>query len=136
MRKIVGSPKGRRRAGARSAATRAEPARHRQGGDAGDVRQERVVEERRQRRLSASRQVDREHVDRQRRHRDFGVTSASSFWSSNVRRIPSLISERARCARTYGVAGTRGGFITGSDILMDGGVTAAYWYGQLAEVRN
>jgi len=25
-----------------------------------------------------------------------------------------------------------GGFITGSDILMDGGVTAAYWYGQLA----
>jgi len=95
-----------------------------------------VVEERRQRRLSASRQVDREHVDRQRRHRDFGVTSASSFWSSNVRRIPSLTSERARCARTYAVAGTRGGFITGSDILMDGGVTAAYWYGQLAEVRN
>lgn len=25
-----------------------------------------------------------------------------------------------------------GGFITGSDILMDGGVTAAYWYGDLA----
>jgi hypothetical protein len=23
-------------------------------------------------------------------------------------------------------------FITGSDILMDGGVTAAYWYGELA----
>jgi hypothetical protein len=26
--------------------------------------------------------------------------------------------------------------ITGSDILMDGGVTAAYWYGELAEVRT
>src|SRR3954471_1512672 len=32
--------------------------------------------------------------------------------------------------------GPDGGFITGSDILMDGGVTAAYWYGDLAEVRN
>lgn len=28
--------------------------------------------------------------------------------------------------------GSDGGFITGSDILMDGGVTAAYWYGDLA----
>jgi hypothetical protein len=26
------------------------------------------------------------------------------------------------------------GFITGSDFLMDGGVTAAYWYGDVAEV--
>jgi NAD(P)-dependent dehydrogenase (short-subunit alcohol dehydrogenase family) len=25
--------------------------------------------------------------------------------------------------------GPEGGFITGSDFLMDGGVTAAYWYG-------
>lgn len=32
--------------------------------------------------------------------------------------------------------GQDGGFITGSDILMDGGVTAGYWYGELAEVRN
>jgi len=32
--------------------------------------------------------------------------------------------------------GPDGGFITGSDILMDGGVTAAYWYGEVAEVRN
>ena len=32
--------------------------------------------------------------------------------------------------------GPDGGFITGSDILMDGGVTAAYWYGGVAEVRN
>ncbi|HEY8718896.1 SDR family oxidoreductase [Pengzhenrongella sp.] len=28
--------------------------------------------------------------------------------------------------------GPDGGFITGSDILMDGGVTAFYWYGELA----
>ena len=28
--------------------------------------------------------------------------------------------------------GPHGGFITGSDFLMDGGVTAAYWYGELA----
>ena len=32
--------------------------------------------------------------------------------------------------------GPEGAFITGSDILMDGGVTAAYWYGELAEVRG
>jgi len=32
--------------------------------------------------------------------------------------------------------GPDGGFITGSDILMDGGVTAAYWYGEVAEVRE
>jgi NAD(P)-dependent dehydrogenase (short-subunit alcohol dehydrogenase family) len=32
--------------------------------------------------------------------------------------------------------GPDGGFITGSDFLMDGGVTAAYWYGEVAEVRG
>ena len=32
--------------------------------------------------------------------------------------------------------GPEGGFITGSDFLMDGGVTAAYWHGDLPEVRN
>jgi NAD(P)-dependent dehydrogenase (short-subunit alcohol dehydrogenase family) len=32
--------------------------------------------------------------------------------------------------------GSDGAFITGADILMDGGVTAAYWYGDLAEVRQ
>ena len=31
--------------------------------------------------------------------------------------------------------GPDGGFITGSDFLMDGGVTAAYWYGDVTEVR-
>jgi NAD(P)-dependent dehydrogenase (short-subunit alcohol dehydrogenase family) len=28
--------------------------------------------------------------------------------------------------------GPEGAFITGSDFLMDGGVTAAYWFGELA----
>jgi len=28
--------------------------------------------------------------------------------------------------------GAAGAFITGSDFLMDGGVTAAYWFGELA----
>jgi hypothetical protein len=28
--------------------------------------------------------------------------------------------------------GPDGAFITGSDLLMDGGVTAAYWFGDLA----
>jgi NAD(P)-dependent dehydrogenase (short-subunit alcohol dehydrogenase family) len=32
--------------------------------------------------------------------------------------------------------GPDGGFITGSDFLMDGGVTAAYWYGELAPDQN
>ena len=31
--------------------------------------------------------------------------------------------------------GPDGGFITGSDFLMDGGVTAGYWFGDVAEVR-
>jgi NAD(P)-dependent dehydrogenase (short-subunit alcohol dehydrogenase family) len=30
--------------------------------------------------------------------------------------------------------GPDGAFITGSDFLMDGGVTASYWFGELAEV--
>ena len=32
--------------------------------------------------------------------------------------------------------GPDGGFITGSDFLMDGGVTAAYGYGEIGEVRT
>jgi NAD(P)-dependent dehydrogenase (short-subunit alcohol dehydrogenase family) len=32
--------------------------------------------------------------------------------------------------------GPDGGFITGSDFLMDGGVTATYWYGGLQEVST
>jgi NAD(P)-dependent dehydrogenase (short-subunit alcohol dehydrogenase family) len=34
------------------------------------------------------------------------------------------------------LSGPDGEFITGSDFLMDGGVTAAYWYGELAPDQN
>lgn len=29
----------------------------------------------------------------------------------------------------------RGSFISGSDFLMDGGVTASWWYGELSESK-
>jgi len=32
--------------------------------------------------------------------------------------------------------GQDGAFITGSDFLMDGGVTAAYWFGELAPKKD
>jgi hypothetical protein len=32
--------------------------------------------------------------------------------------------------------GADGGFITGSDFLMDDGVTASCWFGDVAEVRG
>jgi NAD(P)-dependent dehydrogenase (short-subunit alcohol dehydrogenase family) len=32
--------------------------------------------------------------------------------------------------------GQEGAFITGSDFLMDGGVTAAYWYGELSQAQS
>ena len=31
--------------------------------------------------------------------------------------------------------GADGGFVTGSDFLVDGEATAGYWYGDLADVR-
>jgi NAD(P)-dependent dehydrogenase (short-subunit alcohol dehydrogenase family) len=57
------------------------------------------------------------------------------------RMIEQLVAGRAGTPDEVGVVGAllmgpEGGFITGSDILMDGGVTAAYWYGDLAEVRT
>jgi len=58
-------------------------------------------------------------------------------------RLPALTVEQAKRAGTPDevgavgalLMGPDGGFITGSDFLMDGGVTAAYWYGDVAEVR-
>ncbi|HYB26259.1 MAG TPA: SDR family oxidoreductase [Solirubrobacteraceae bacterium] len=57
------------------------------------------------------------------------------------RMIESSPADRAGTPDEVGTVGALlmgpdGGFITGSDILMDGGVTAAYWYGDLAEVRS
>ena len=60
------------------------------------------------------------------------TTSQSAIW-------PISLSAAARAGTPDEVAsvaallmGPDGGFITGSDFLMDGGVTAAYWYGDLA----
>ena len=56
------------------------------------------------------------------------------------RMIEGSVAKRAGTPDEVGAVGALlmgpdGGFITGSDFLMDGGVTAAYWYGDLAEVR-
>jgi NAD(P)-dependent dehydrogenase (short-subunit alcohol dehydrogenase family) len=57
------------------------------------------------------------------------------------RMIERSVAKRAGTPDEVGAVGALlmgpdGGFITGSDFLMDGGVTAAYWYGDLAEVRK
>ena len=57
------------------------------------------------------------------------------------RMIEGSVSKRAGTPDEVGAVGALlmgpdGGFITGSDFLTDGGVTAAYWYGELAEVRG
>ena len=55
-----------------------------------------------------------------------------------VRDLPNmpLPEEPKRVRDALLLMGADGGFITGSDFLMDGGVTAAYWYGDVAEVRT
>jgi NAD(P)-dependent dehydrogenase (short-subunit alcohol dehydrogenase family) len=55
--------------------------------------------------------------------------------------IEGSVAKRAATPDEVGAVGALlmgpdGGFITGSDFLMDGGVTAAYWYGDVAEVRG
>lgn len=57
------------------------------------------------------------------------------------RMIDGSVARRAGTPDEVGAVGALlmgpdGGFITGSDVLMDGGVTAAYWYGDVAEVRG
>jgi NAD(P)-dependent dehydrogenase (short-subunit alcohol dehydrogenase family) len=56
------------------------------------------------------------------------------------RMIEGSVAKRAGTPDEVGAVGALlmgpdGGFITGSDFLMDGGVTAAYWYGDVAAVR-
>jgi NAD(P)-dependent dehydrogenase (short-subunit alcohol dehydrogenase family) len=55
------------------------------------------------------------------------------------RMIEGSVAKRAGTPDEVGAVGALlmgpdGGFITGSDFLMDGGVTAAYWYGDVTEV--
>ena len=54
--------------------------------------------------------------------------------------IEGSVAKRAGTPDEVGAVGALlmgpdGGFITGSDFLMDGGVTASYWYGDVTEVR-
>jgi quercetin dioxygenase-like cupin family protein/NAD(P)-dependent dehydrogenase (short-subunit alcohol dehydrogenase family) len=56
------------------------------------------------------------------------------------RMIEGSVAKRAGTPDEVGAVGALlmgpdGGFITGSDFLMDGGVTAAYWYGDVGEVH-
>ena len=56
------------------------------------------------------------------------------------RMIDASVARRAGTPDEVGnvaalLMGPDGGFITGSDVLMDGGVTATYWYGDLPEVE-
>ena len=55
--------------------------------------------------------------------------------------IEGSVAKRAATPDEVGTVGALlmgpdGGFIAGSDFLMDGGVTASYWYGEVAEVRG
>jgi NAD(P)-dependent dehydrogenase (short-subunit alcohol dehydrogenase family) len=57
------------------------------------------------------------------------------------RMIESSVAKRAGTPDEVGAMGAlllgpEGGFISGSDFLMDGGVTASYWFGDVAEVRT
>jgi hypothetical protein len=49
------------------------------------------------------------------------VIGAGSIGQAIARRVSGAL-----------LMGSDGAFITGSDFLMDGGVTAAYWFGELA----
>ena len=57
------------------------------------------------------------------------------------RKIEGSVAKRAGTPDEVAAVGALlmrpdGGFITGSDFLMDGGVTASYWYSEIAEVRE
>jgi len=50
--------------------------------------------------------------------------------------LPGWLTYSCRLVAHYLTPIDNGTFITGSDILMDGGVTASDWYGDLAEART
>ena len=60
------------------------------------------------------------HRDDVRTQFSFGRQSACQQHGTHYGNVAALLM------------GPDGSFITGSDFLMDGGVTAAYWYGDLA----
>jgi len=56
------------------------------------------------------------------------------MFESMVTKRPGTPDEIANLAEL--LMDRRGAFITGSDFLVDGGITAQYWYGNVSEVRN
>jgi hypothetical protein len=62
-----------------------------------------------------------------------GIAESPRGQSLNGRRrtISGLTPDEVETAGAL-LMGAVGALITGSDILMDGGVTAAYWFGELA----
>ncbi|MCA5597940.1 SDR family oxidoreductase [Lactiplantibacillus argentoratensis] len=56
------------------------------------------------------------------------------MFESMVTKRPGTSDEIANLAEL--LMDRRGAFITGSDFLVDGGITAQYWYGNVSEVRN
>ncbi|HCD06820.1 SDR family oxidoreductase [Companilactobacillus crustorum] len=56
------------------------------------------------------------------------------MFDSMVTKRPGMPDEIANLAEL--LMDRRGAFITGSDFLADGGITAQYWYGDVNEVRN
>ncbi|WP_119326763.1 SDR family oxidoreductase [Companilactobacillus musae] len=56
------------------------------------------------------------------------------MFDSMVTKRPGTPDEIANLAEL--LMDRRGAFITGSDFLVDGGITAQYWYGNVSEVRN
>lgn len=56
------------------------------------------------------------------------------MFDSMVTKRPGTPDEIANLAEL--LMDRRGSFITGSDFLVDGGITAQYWYGDVEEVRN
>lgn len=71
----------------------------------------------------------------------WGPTAVRHLYTDDRRRLARLahdlgwrrVKQHARIVTVAALLmGPDGGFVTGSDMLMDGGVTAAYWYGELA----
>jgi 2,5-diketo-D-gluconate reductase A len=82
-------------------------------------------------------QVSYRHIDRAQQHgtqRGVGEAIAASGFPRDQVYVTTKLGRAGR--RRRAAHGSDGGLITGSDILMDGGVTPAYWYGDLAEVRS
>jgi uncharacterized protein YbjT (DUF2867 family) len=70
-----------------------------------------------------------------------GVTNREGDYNRRTEALEGSVAKRAGTPDEVGAVGALlmgpdGGFITGSDFLMDGGVTAAYWYGDVGEVRT